>query len=70
MDSPDSYLQFNFNSKIVLHLLLTEAEISSAGKQPASNNLTDWNCQEGIKTPSYPSTISGVYVFENPKTNQ
>lgn len=48
----------------------TEVESGSAGGQPASNVLSAWNSQEGIKTTSYPSSILCLYVSENPKTNQ
>jgi hypothetical protein len=57
------------NENFISLPLSGEVETGSAGEQPASNNLTDWNGQGGIKTPSYPSTIPGVYVSENPKTN-
>jgi len=57
------------NENFISLPLSGEVETGSAGEQPASNNLTDWNGQEGIKTPFYPSTIPGVYVSENPKTN-
>ena len=57
------------NENFISLPLSGEVETGSAGEQPASNNLTDWNGQEGIKTPSYPSTIPGLYVSENPKIN-
>lgn len=57
------------NENFISLPLSDEVETGSAGEQPASNNLTDWNGQEGIKTPSYLSTIPGLYVSENPKTN-
>lgn len=43
-----------------------EVETGSAGEQPVRNNLTEWNGQGGLKSPSNPITIPRNYVLENP----
>ena len=43
-----------------------EKETGSAGMQPASDNLTDWNGQGGRKSPLYQMTIPRNYGLENP----
>lgn len=44
-----------------------QEETGSAGEQPASNNLTDWNGQGGQKSPSRYFTIPRNHGLENPK---
>lgn len=44
-----------------------QEETGSAGEQPASNNLTDWNGQGGQKFPSRYFTIPRNHGLENPK---
>ena len=46
-----------------------EVETGSAGEQPASNSLTDWNGRGDVKIPSYPLTIPGMYDLKNPMLN-
>jgi len=43
-----------------------EKETGSAGEQPASDNLTDWNGQGGLKSPSHYLPIPRNYGLENP----
>lgn len=43
-----------------------EEETGSAGEQPASNNLTDWNGQGGQKSPSKYFPIPTNHGLENP----
>lgn len=43
-----------------------EKETGSAGEQPASDKLTDWNGQGGLKSPSHYFPIPRNYGLENP----
>lgn len=55
----------NHYQNVVSLTLSGEEETGSAGEQPVSNNLTDWNGQGGLKSPSlYP--IPRKYGLENP----
>jgi hypothetical protein len=53
---------------IVSLSLSGEKETGSAGMQPASDNLTDWNGHGGRKSPYYCLTIPRNYGLENPTT--
>jgi len=53
---------------IVSLSLSGEKETGSAGMQPASDNLTDWNGHGGRKSPYYRLTIPRNYGLENPTT--
>ena len=56
----------HYQNVVSLHLSGQE-ETGSAGEQPASNNLTDWNGQGGQKSPSQYFPIPRMYCLENPK---
>ena len=45
-----------------------EVETGSAGEQPASNNLTDWNGLGNENSPNF-KTIPRIYDLENPTEN-
>jgi hypothetical protein len=53
---------------IVSLSLSGEKDTGSAGMQPASDNLTDWNGHGGLKSPYYCLTIPRNYGLENPAT--
>lgn len=57
----------NHYQNVVSLPLSDEEETGSAGEQPASNNLTDWNGQGGLKSPSNYIPIPRNYGLENPK---
>jgi hypothetical protein len=56
----------NHYQNVVSLPLSGEKETGAAGKQPVSDNLTDWNGQGGIKSPYYQMTIPRNYGLENP----
>ena len=59
----------NLYQNVVSLPLSGEKETGSAGKQPASDNLTDWNGQGGLKSPSNLLPIPRNYGLENPSIN-
>lgn len=59
----------NLYQNVVSLPLSGEVETGSAGEQPVRNNLTDWNGQGGLKSPSNYFPIPRNYVLENPNTN-
>lgn len=56
----------NHYQNVVSLPLSGEVETGSAGEQPVRNNLTDWNGQGGLKSPSNILPIPRNYVLENP----
>ena len=60
----------NHYQNVVSLPLSGEMETGSAGKQPVSDNLTDWNGQGGQKSPFHTVTIPRNYGFENPTINK
>lgn len=56
----------NHYQNVVSLPLSGEVETGSAGEQPVRNNLTDWNGQGGLKSPSNYLPIPRNYVLENP----
>ncbi len=56
----------NHYQNVVSLPLSGEKETGSAGKQPASDNLTDWNGQGGRKSPLNTFSIPRIYGLENP----
>lgn len=56
----------NHYQNVVSLPLSGEVETGSAGEQPVRNNLTDWNGQGGLKSPSNLFPIPRNYVLENP----
>jgi Transposase and inactivated derivatives len=60
---------YNLYQNVVSLPLSGEKETGSAGKQPASDNLTDWNGQGGLKSPSNLLPIPRNYGLENPSIN-
>jgi len=56
----------NHYQNVVSLPLSGEMETGSAGEQPVSDNLTDWNGQGGRKSPSNYMPIPRKYGLENP----
>jgi hypothetical protein len=63
-------LSNHYYQNVVSLTLSGEKDTGSAGKQPASDNLTDWNGQGGQKSPYNYFTIPRNYSLENPTTNR
>lgn len=61
----EKLLSSHYQNVVSLHLSGQE-ETGSAGEQPASNNLTDWNGQGGLKSPYQNFPIPRNYGLENP----
>lgn len=58
----------NHYQNVVSLPLSGQEETGSAGEQPVSNNLTDWNGQGGQKSPSNYFPIPRNYGLKNPNT--
>ncbi len=64
----ENWTDFSWQNAVV-GAALGEMETGSAGKQPVSDNLTDWNGHGGQKSPLNPLPIPRNYGLENPSLN-